>query len=120
MPDDVLEAAKVDGATRFQRLRLVTLPIIPSHAAARTVVMGSIWTFNTCSTWCSSSPAATRTARQTSSSPRPTTGPSPGKNQYGYAAAYAVLIFVMLFGVTRLLDRARHIHDAGGGPSPLR
>jgi arabinogalactan oligomer/maltooligosaccharide transport system permease protein len=29
------------------------------------------------------------------------------QNQYGYAAAYAVLIFVMLFGVTRLAGRVR-------------
>ena len=38
VPEDVLEAAKVDGATRWQRLRLVTLPMIrPTLMPAVTV-----------------------------------------------------------------------------------
>src|SRR5262249_44166692 len=44
VPDDVLEAAKVDGATRWQRLRLVTLPIIRPMLAP-SVTLGAIWTF---------------------------------------------------------------------------
>ena len=37
--------------------------------------------------------------------------------QYGYAAAYAVLIFVLLLGGTRLLERVRSTRGrrAGGG-----
>ena len=35
IPKDVLEAAEVDGATRWQRFRLVTLPLLRPDAAAR-------------------------------------------------------------------------------------
>src|SRR5262249_11441421 len=45
VPAEVLEAAKVDGATRWERLWLVTIPIIrPTLAPA--VTLGAIWTFN--------------------------------------------------------------------------
>ncbi len=45
VPEDVLEAAEVDGATRWQRFRLVTLPLLrPTLLPA--VVLGAIWTFN--------------------------------------------------------------------------
>jgi len=97
---EVLEAAQVDGASRLQRFFRVTLPIIaPSLLPA--AVLGAIWTFNMFNVvflvsggepdgttdilvseayrW-----AFTREAR------------------YGYAAAYAVLIFLLLFSSTRL------------------
>jgi arabinogalactan oligomer/maltooligosaccharide transport system permease protein len=42
---DVLEAAEVDGASRWQAFRLVTLPLLgPTLLPA--VVLGSVWTFN--------------------------------------------------------------------------
>ena len=45
IPKDVLEAAEVDGATRWQRFRLVTLPLLgPTLLPA--VVLGAVWTFN--------------------------------------------------------------------------
>jgi arabinogalactan oligomer/maltooligosaccharide transport system permease protein len=41
----LLEAAEVDGATRWQRFRLVTLPLVlPSLAPA--LALGAVWTFN--------------------------------------------------------------------------
>ncbi len=100
---DVLEAADVDGASRWQRFRLVTLPLL-KPALLPSVVLGSVWTFNMFNVvflvsggepdggtdilvseayrW-----AFTRDA------------------QYGYAAAYAVLIFLLLAGGTRALSR---------------
>jgi len=38
------------------------------------------------------------------------------QNQYGYAAAYAVLIFLLLFGTTRLNER-RQKKEAEAGPA---
>ena len=65
IPKEVLEAAEVDGATRWQRFRLVTLPLLgPTLLPA--VVLGASGR-STCSTWSSSSRAASRTARPTSS-----------------------------------------------------
>ena len=45
IPKDVLEAAEVDGATRWQRFRRVTLPLL-RPALLPAVVLGAIWTFN--------------------------------------------------------------------------
>ena len=109
VPKDVLEAAEVDGATPLQRLWHVTLPMIKPTMIPATV-LGSIWTFNMFNVvflvsggepdgttdiliseayrW-----AFTREAR------------------YGYAAAYAVLIFIILAAAStagaRWIDRSK-------------
>jgi arabinogalactan oligomer/maltooligosaccharide transport system permease protein len=99
VPDDVLEAARVDGATRFQRLRLVTLPIIrPTLAPA--VTLGAIWTFNMFNVVflvSGGDPDGTTDILVSEAYRWAFTR----ENQYGYAAAYAVLIFLMLFFTTR-------------------
>lgn len=102
VPRDLIEAAAVDGATRWQRFRHVTLPLlVPALGPA--ALLGSVWTFNMFNVvylvsggepngsteilvsevyrW-----AFTRQAR------------------YGYACAYAVLIFLVLLvyaGITQ-------------------
>jgi arabinogalactan oligomer/maltooligosaccharide transport system permease protein len=100
VPDDVLEAAKVDGATRWQRLRLVTLPMIrPTLMPA--VTLGAIWTFNMFNVVflvSGGDPDGTTDILVSEAYRWAFTR----ENQYGYAAAYAVLIFFMLFGATRL------------------
>lgn len=102
VPDDVLEAAKVDGATRWQRLRLVTLPMIkPSLMPA--VTMGSVWTFNMFNVVflvSGGDPDGTTEILVSEAYRWAFTRDA----QYGYAAAYAVLIFLLLFGSTRLFD----------------
>ena len=45
IPLEVEEAASLDGATRWQRLRLVTLPMI-RPTLMPSVTLGAIWTFN--------------------------------------------------------------------------
>lgn len=117
VPADVLEAARVDGATRWQRLRLVTLPIIrPTLAPA--VTLGAMWTFNMFNV----------VFLVSGGDPNGTTDilvseayrwAFTRQNQYGYAAAYAVLIFLLLFGATRLSsrwsdDRSKPVAGAGG------
>jgi arabinogalactan oligomer/maltooligosaccharide transport system permease protein len=103
VPEDVLEAAKVDGATRWQRLRLVTLPIIrPTLMPA--VTLGAIWTFNMFNVVflvSGGDPDGTTDILVSEAYRWAFTR----ENQYGYAAAYAVLIFLMLLGVTRLTRR---------------
>ncbi|MFK7999594.1 MAG: extracellular solute-binding protein, partial [Polyangiales bacterium] len=45
IPKELYEAAKVDGATPFQRLRYITLPMLwPTMIPA--IAMGAVWTFN--------------------------------------------------------------------------
>ena len=102
VPDDVLEAAKVDGATRFQRLWLVTLPMIkPSLLPA--ITMGAVWTFNMFNVVflvSGGEPDGTTEILVTEAYRWAFTRNA----QYGYAAAYAVLIFLMLFGRERFSD----------------
>jgi len=102
VPDDVLEAAKVDGATRWQRLRLVTLPMIkPSLMPA--VTMGAVWTFNMFNVVflvSGGDPDGTTEILVSEAYRWAFTRDA----QYGYAAAYAVLIFLLLFGTTRASD----------------
>jgi arabinogalactan oligomer/maltooligosaccharide transport system permease protein len=103
VPEDVLEAARVDGATRWQRLRLVTLPMIrPTLAPA--VTLGAIWTFN----------AFNAVFLVSGGDPDGTTDilvseayhwAFTRERQYGYAAAYSVLIFLLLTLATRLMKR---------------
>lgn len=104
VPKDVLEAAEVDGATRWQRLWHVTLPIVrPSLMPA--VTLGAIWTFNMFNVVflvSGGDPDGTTDILVSEAYRWAFTREA----QYGYAAAYAVLIFVLLAGATRLLSRA--------------
>ncbi len=45
IPGELYEAAKIDGATRWQQFRNVTLPLL-KPVLAPAVTLGAIWTFN--------------------------------------------------------------------------
>jgi arabinogalactan oligomer/maltooligosaccharide transport system permease protein len=103
IPKDVLEAAEVDGATRGQRFRLVTLPLL-KPVLLPAVVLGAVWTFNMFNV----------VFLVSGGEPDGTTDILVSEayrwaftrdNQYGYAAAYAVLIFVLLAGSSRFFGR---------------
>jgi len=100
VPEDVLEAARVDGATRWQRMRLVTLPIIgPSLGPA--ITLGAIWTFNMFNVIylvSGGDPDGTTDILVSEAYRWAFTREA----QYGYAATYSVLIFLMLTFATRL------------------
>jgi arabinogalactan oligomer/maltooligosaccharide transport system permease protein len=103
IPRDVLEAAEVDGATRWQRFRLVTLPLLkPSLLPA--VVLGCVWTFNMFNVVflvSGGEPDETTDILVSEAYRWAFTRDA----QYGYAAAYAVLIFFILVAGSRLLSR---------------
>lgn len=117
VPKDVLEAAEVDGASRWQRLTKVTLPIIrPTLMPA--VTLGAIWTFNMFNVVflvSGGDPDGTTDILVSEAYRWAFTREA----QYGYAAAYAVLIFLLLFFGTKLLDRwkARWSGSGRGGSS---
>jgi arabinogalactan oligomer/maltooligosaccharide transport system permease protein len=103
VPRDVLEAAEVDGASRWQRLVQVTLPIIrPSLMPA--ITLGAIWTFNMFNVvfLVSGGDPDGTTDILVSEAYR---WAFMREAQLGYAAAYAVLIFFLLLGGTRLLEQ---------------
>jgi len=100
VPADVLEAAEVDGASRWQRLRLVTLPLI-RPALAPAVTLGAIWTFNMFNVVflvSGGDPDGTTDILVSEAYRWAFTREA----QYGYAAAYSVLIFLLLMVGTRL------------------
>ncbi len=101
--NDVLEAAEVDGATPWQRFRWVTLPLLkPTLLPA--VVLGSVWTFNAFNVvfLVSGGEPGGETDILISEAYR---WAFTREAHYGYAAAYAVLIFLLLASGTRLLNR---------------
>lgn len=110
----MLEAAEVDGASRWQRFRHVTLPMIgPSLVPA--VMLGAIWTFNMFNVVflvSGGDPDGTTDILVSEAYRWAFTRDA----QYGYAAAYAVLIFVLLSGITRGLDRIGAAAKAKVGP----
>ena len=98
---DVLEAAEVDGATRWQAFRLVTLPLLrPTLLPA--VILGSVWTFNMFNVVflvSGGEPDGTTDILVSDAYRWAFTRNA----QFGYAAAYAVIIFGVLALMTRVL-----------------
>jgi arabinogalactan oligomer/maltooligosaccharide transport system permease protein len=103
VPKDVLEAAEVDGASRWQRLTQITLPVIaPTMVPA--VTLGAIWTFNMFNVVflvSGGDPDGTTDILVSEAYRWAFTREA----QYGYAAAYAVLIFLLLMLTSRVADR---------------
>jgi arabinogalactan oligomer / maltooligosaccharide transport system permease protein len=100
IPKEVLEAAEVDGATRWQRFWGVTVPLLrPTLLPA--VVLGAVWTFNMFNVvfLVSGGEPDGSTDILVSDAYR---WAFTRDAQYGYAAAYAVLIFLILAGASRL------------------
>ncbi|MCA9686951.1 MAG: ABC transporter permease subunit, partial [Myxococcales bacterium] len=103
VPKDVLEAAEVDGASRWQRLTRITLPMIaPTMIPA--VTLGAIWTFNMFNV----------VFLVSGGDPDGTTDILVSEayrwafergHRFGYAAAYSVLIFLVLVLWSRLTMR---------------
>ncbi|MGE0322368.1 MAG: extracellular solute-binding protein [Polyangiaceae bacterium] len=110
VPKDVLEAAEVDGATRWQRLRLVTIPMV-KPVLGPAVLLGSIWTFNMFNVvfLVSGGEPDGTTEILVSEAYR---WAFTRQAQYGYAAAYSVLIFLLLFFGSRLMNRPRSLEAA--------
>ena len=103
IPKDVLEAAEVDGATRWQAFRLVTLPLLrPTLLPA--VVLGSVWTFNMFNVvfLVSGGEPDGSTDILVSEAYR---WAFARNAQFGYAAAYAVIIFGLLALMSRVLGK---------------
>ena len=103
IPRDLEEAARIDGATWWQRFRHVVWPqLAPGLLPA--VVLGSVWTFNLFNVVFLVSQGEPNSTTEILVSEAYRWAFTRG-NRYGYAAAYAVVIFFVLFGYTRLTER---------------
>ena len=103
IPRDLEEAAEIDGASKWQRFRFVILPLL-KPALLPAVILGSVWTFNMFN------------IIYLVSKGEPNGGTEiliteaykwafERQYQYGYAAAYATVIFVILLMYTALTNR---------------
>ena len=103
IPNELYEAADVDGAGAWDKFVRITLPLL-KPALFPAVILGSIWTFNQFNVIYLVSGGApdgetdiliTEAYRWAFE----------GRQQYGYAAAYSTIIFVILFGYTLVTNK---------------
>ena len=100
IPRDLEDAASVDGASGFQRFWHITLPLL-KPALLPAVVLGSVWTFNMFNVIYLVSAGEPDSSTDILISDAYRWAFSRG-NRYGYASAYAVLIFFILYGYSKL------------------
>ncbi len=98
IPSDLYEAARVDGATRWQQFRSITLPSL-KPALVPAVILSVVWTFNMFNIIflvTAGQPAGSTEILVTQSYKF-----AFEKYQYGYAAAYSTVIFgiLLIYGV---------------------
>ncbi len=103
IPRDLEEAAEVDGASGWQRFRLVTLPLL-KPALLPAVILGSVWTFNMFNVIYLVSGGEPDGGTDILISQAYRWAFTRG-HRYGYAAAYAVLIFGVLVLYGRVANR---------------
>ncbi len=98
IPSELYEAADVDGAGRLQKFFRITLPLL-KPAMLPAVILGMIWTFNMFNIvyLVSGGEPGGSTDILISEAYR---WAFQRQEQYGYAAAYAALIFCILVGYT--------------------
>ncbi len=108
IPQDLYEAAAVDGASKWTQFRHITLPLL-KPALLPAVILGSVWTFNMFNIiyLVSGGEPGGATDILVSEAFR---WAFQRNEQYGFAAAYSVLIFLVLLGWSALTKRV-----TGGG-----
>ncbi|MBE2249064.1 MAG: extracellular solute-binding protein [Myxococcus sp.] len=103
IPQDLYEAAEVDGASKWTQFRRITLPLL-KPALLPSVILGSVWTFNMFNIiyLVSGGEPGGATDILVSEAYR---WAFQRNEQYGFAAAYSVLIFFVLLAWTRVTKR---------------
>ena len=103
IPRDLEDAASVDGASGWQRFWYITLPLL-KPVLLPAIVLGSVWTFNMFNVIYLVSAGEPDSSTDILISDAYRWAFSRG-NRYGYASAYAVLIFFILLGYSKLGNR---------------
>jgi arabinogalactan oligomer/maltooligosaccharide transport system permease protein len=103
IPPDLYEAAEVDGASKWTQFRRITLPLL-RPALLPAVILGTVWTFNMFNIiyLVSGGDPGGGTDILVSEAYR---WAFERNEQYGFAAAYSVLIFVVLLGYSAITNR---------------
>jgi arabinogalactan oligomer/maltooligosaccharide transport system permease protein len=103
IPTDLYEAAEVDGASKWDQFRHITVPLL-RPALLPAIVLGSVWTFNMFNIiyLVSGGDPGGTTDILVSEAYR---WAFQRHEQYGFAAAYSTLIFLFLLGYSALTRR---------------
>ncbi|MBI5835930.1 MAG: sugar ABC transporter permease [Candidatus Eisenbacteria bacterium] len=105
IPQEMYEAADIDGATAFQKLTRITLPML-APILAPAIVLGVVWTFNNLNiVW-----LVTEGGRPADQSHILNTyiyKSAFAYNRYSYAAAFSVIVFLILLGFLLLTARTQ-------------
>lgn len=103
IPPDLYEAAEVDGASKWAQFRHITLPLL-RPALLPAVILGTVWTFNMFNViyLVSGGEPGGATDILVSEAYR---WAFQRNEQYGFAAGYSVLIFIVLLLWSRLTRR---------------
>jgi arabinogalactan oligomer / maltooligosaccharide transport system permease protein len=111
IPADLYEAARVDGASRWQQFKSITLPSL-RPALVPAIILSVIWTFNQFNV------AYLVSAGQPGGSTEILITQSYKiafeQYRYGYAAAYAAIIFLILFAYGTWQNRVTGATEALG------
>jgi arabinogalactan oligomer/maltooligosaccharide transport system permease protein len=102
IPQDLYEAASVDGASRWHQFRHITLPLL-KPALLPAIILGSVWTFNMFNVVYLVSGGQPNNSTDILITEAYRWAFEQG--QYGYAAAYSVLIFLILLSYSLLTQR---------------
>ncbi|MBS1151213.1 MAG: putative sugar transporter permease/periplasmic sugar-binding protein [Myxococcaceae bacterium] len=111
IPQDLYEAAEVDGASKWTQFRHITLPLL-RPALLPAIILGSVWTFNMFNViyLVSGGEPGGATDILVSEAFR---WAFQRNEQYGFAAAYSVLIFFVLLGWSSITRRISREEAAG-------
>ncbi|OUW61172.1 MAG: maltose/maltodextrin transport permease-like protein [bacterium TMED198] len=106
IPQDLYEAARVDGANRWQQFKSITLPLL-KPVMLPAIVLGTVWTFNNINVmWLVSNGG--EPSNQTHILVSFVYKAAFNLYRYGYAAALSMIIFLILFGlVSYFIKRTR-------------
>ena len=111
IPADLYEAARVDGATRWQQFKAITLPSL-KPAMVPAIILSVIWTFNQFIVIFLVS--AGEPGRATEILVTQSYKIAFEQYRYGYAAAYAMIIFVILLAYGTWQNRVTKATEAIG------
>lgn len=102
IPKELYEAASMDGASKFQQLRSITLPLL-KPALFPAILLGTIWTFNMFNVIYLVSGGGPD--NQTNILITEAFYQFKVLGRYGFAAAYAIMIFLILLAYALVTNR---------------
>lgn len=109
IPSELYEAASIDGASGWQQFWNVTVPMI-RPAMVPAIMLGTIWTFNNFSViyFISKGDPFGRTEILVTQAFKLVYE----QRLYGLAAAFSIVVFIILFGITMINNRVTRATEA--------